>query len=96
MTWWLLFIVFSTGTTSTSPATTGARPIAVYATERACQEASARAYLQPSLYKTTTDGTRFLALKCHEVPQERVTHGGPWGAVQTAAWAVVKPEAGAA
>lgn len=67
---WVLFVVFTVGVTAHSPGKQDSRSVGMYWTERECQEASGRAYLNLSRDRLHPEGTRFIRMRCVAVPQE--------------------------
>ena len=64
---WLLVVIVLTGVTSSYKGNPDDRPIGVYRTERECNDAMARAYLDRDFYNLLPDGARPIGMRCRFV-----------------------------
>lgn len=61
---WVLTAIVVTGITSSSPGTQHSEPLAVYRTERECNTASAKKYLERRFYAPRPSSERMVGLRC--------------------------------
>ena len=61
---WLLVVVVLTGVTSSYQGKAEDRPLGLYRTERECNDAMSRAYLDRDFYGVLPDGAEPIGMNC--------------------------------